>query len=277
MLPEIGELMLLPISDIRVKNSNQTRPSADNTPEALDALVQNIKAIGQRTAITVYKAKDSDDHYTVLDGHRRFAAMQIAGGTEIACVIKNRSADNVDVYDAVNSLQKSLSLGAVLAARIEKRKGTADEKTLKQYAAEFGRSHSALRNLMSAWTQLTGRDKELAVVEKWAESRIRECTDQYKSSKHVVEEQMEGEPSDTPDETPKVAGAAATKPAAKKPVKKGKAAVVYDEEILVCVNSVTYQFTVTSRHEPWKDPAAFLQALVDADIGLTKPVEVVEE
>lgn len=91
---------LIPLSDISL-DPNQPRKKADK--EKLDELAASIKSKGVIEPITV---RFIDGGYKIVTGERRFRAAKIAGLTEIPCIIKEVSDEDILIYQLIENLQR---------------------------------------------------------------------------------------------------------------------------------------------------------------------------
>ncbi len=91
---------LIPLSDISL-DPNQPRKKADK--EKLDELAASVKSKGIIEPITV---RFVEGNYMIITGERRYKAAQLAGLSEIPCVIKEVSDEEVLTLQLIENLQR---------------------------------------------------------------------------------------------------------------------------------------------------------------------------
>jgi ParB/RepB/Spo0J family partition protein len=262
----------IPLSLIKTKAGNQTRPAEDNKESDLQLLADGIKANGQHMPIIVYRESEESKFYVVLDGHRRFAALQMIGAESAKCEIRLRKKDGVDRADAANSLQRTLGLGAVLAKRIADNK--AGSKSLAEYAKEYGRSLGSVKNLMSAWNKLADEDKELAVSECWTVKTMIEKSHRYdfpvdppnskpKTKSHQNDSKMEPHSKKGKDSKQRLREEVA-EPAAK-------------PEIILAIGDVRYRVIHPRSAAIIKNPEKWLNSLINNKDPGIESLELIED
>lgn len=101
---QVASVRNIPVSDI-IPSSLNPRKTFDQ--EALCELAENIKENGLIQPITVRKlAKGSDHKYEIVCGERRFRATQIAGMTEIQCIVKELDDKQAFAAMIIENLQR---------------------------------------------------------------------------------------------------------------------------------------------------------------------------
>lgn len=91
---------LIPLSDISL-DPNQPRKKTDK--EKLDELAASVKGKGIIEPITV---RFVEGNYMIITGERRYKAAQLAGLSEIPCVIKEVSDEEVLTLQLIENLQR---------------------------------------------------------------------------------------------------------------------------------------------------------------------------
>ena len=84
-----NKLVTIPLSNIR--EDKNIRSAYDD--EGLRELAESLKANGLLQPITV---SEQDDGYSILYGHRRFRAAELARWTEIDCIVRKPFSDEVE-------------------------------------------------------------------------------------------------------------------------------------------------------------------------------------
>jgi len=93
---------LVHLSDIFL-DSNQPRKKADK--EKLDELAASIRSKGVIEPITVRFVED-DGNYRIVTGERRYKAAELAGLTEIPCIVKDLDDQEALTYQLIENLQR---------------------------------------------------------------------------------------------------------------------------------------------------------------------------
>jgi ParB family chromosome partitioning protein len=83
------EWISIPLSDIIIDKNIRS----NYNDESIQTLAESFKAIGQLEPISVV---ETEKGYKILYGHRRFFAAQLAGLSEIDCLIKNDFNDEIE-------------------------------------------------------------------------------------------------------------------------------------------------------------------------------------
>ncbi len=101
---QVASVRNIPVSDITPSSLN---PRKTFDQDALCELADNIKENGLIQPITVRKlTKGSDFKYEIVCGERRFRATQIAGMTEIQCIIKELDDKQAFAAMIIENLQR---------------------------------------------------------------------------------------------------------------------------------------------------------------------------
>lgn len=101
---QVASVRNIPVSDITPSSLN---PRKTFDQDALCELADNIKENGLIQPITVRKlAKGDDFKYEIVCGERRFRATQIAGMTEIQCIIKDLDDKQAFAAMIIENLQR---------------------------------------------------------------------------------------------------------------------------------------------------------------------------
>lgn len=101
---QVASVRNIPVSDITPSSLN---PRKTFDQDALCELADNIKENGLIQPITVRKlAKGEDFKYEIVCGERRFRATQIAGMTEIQCIIKDLDDKQAFAAMIIENLQR---------------------------------------------------------------------------------------------------------------------------------------------------------------------------
>jgi ParB/RepB/Spo0J family partition protein len=108
-MEKIVEIVNIPIEKIKyvknVRNEGETKDS-----KTLKSLIESLKTEGQIQPIAVYK--DIDEKYAIIYGHRRYLAAEVAGLTELKCIIRTKPKDDVELIElqvAENEHSKSMT------------------------------------------------------------------------------------------------------------------------------------------------------------------------
>ena len=101
---QVASVRNIPLTDITPSSLN---PRKTFDQEALMELADNIKENGLIQPITVRKMpKGSDTRYEIVCGERRYRASQIAGMTEIQCIIKELDDKKAFAAMIIENLQR---------------------------------------------------------------------------------------------------------------------------------------------------------------------------
>lgn len=122
---------------VELIHRSKLEPHPDNPRKDLGDLTElaaSIQRSGLLQNLTVVPHPDKPDMYRIIIGHRRFAASEIAGLTELPCAIENMSyadqvatmlAENMQrndltIADQVNGVQLMIDLGESVKAIADK-------------------------------------------------------------------------------------------------------------------------------------------------------------
>ncbi|NRA72683.1 MAG: ParB/RepB/Spo0J family partition protein [Gammaproteobacteria bacterium] len=141
-LPPANELHQLAIEFL---TPGQYQPRKDMASDALDDLANSIRSQGIIQPIIVRKL--ADEKFEIIAGERRWRAAQIAGLTDVPCLVKdidNRSSvaialiENIQRED-LNAMEEAVALDRLI---------NEFELTHQQVADEVGKSRATVSNLL---------------------------------------------------------------------------------------------------------------------------------
>lgn len=141
-LPPANELHQLAIEFL---TPGQYQPRKDMASDALDDLANSIRSQGIIQPIIVRKL--ADEKFEIIAGERRWRAAQIAGLTDVPCLVKdidNRSSvaialiENIQRED-LNAMEEAVALDRLI---------NEFELTHQQVADEVGKSRATISNLL---------------------------------------------------------------------------------------------------------------------------------
>ena len=136
---ETGRVVFLPARAIR---PNPAQPRKVFEPEALSELTQSIRSHGIIQPLSVRRVGNS---YELIAGERRLRAGQMAGLTEIPCIIMNMTDEESSLAALVENLQRR-DLDFVEEAEGIARLIQLQNLSQDQAARLLGKSQSALAN-----------------------------------------------------------------------------------------------------------------------------------
>jgi ParB family transcriptional regulator, chromosome partitioning protein len=141
-LEKSGELTRLPIEFLQ---RGEYQPRRNMTEEALEELAESIKAQGIIQPIVVRKVKN--EKYEIIAGERRWRASQIAGLSEIPCLIKDVPDEAAIAMALIENIQRE-DLNAIEEAGAIKRLMDEFKLTQQEAAEAVGKSRSTIANLI---------------------------------------------------------------------------------------------------------------------------------
>ncbi len=136
---ETGRVVFLPSRSIR---PNPAQPRKVFKPEALDELADSIRQHGILQPLSVRR---SGNFYELIDGERRLRAAQIAGVTDIPCIIMNMDDKESGMAAMVENLQRQ-DLDFIEEALGISRLIRDWDMSQEQIARLLGKSQSAVAN-----------------------------------------------------------------------------------------------------------------------------------
>ena len=136
---ETGRVMFLPARSIR---PNPSQPRKIFKPEALDELADSIRQHGILQPLSVRR---SGNFYELIAGERRLRAAQIAGVTDIPCIVMNMDDRESGMAAMVENLQRQ-DLDFIEEAMGIARLLRDWDMSQEQAARLLGKSQSAVAN-----------------------------------------------------------------------------------------------------------------------------------
>lgn len=133
------EVKLIPIDRI-VEDPDQPRRGYDE--ESLQGLAESIRRYGIINPITVRLLPDGET-YQIITGERRWRAAQIAGLTEIPCIVKQLDYDAVTTEQLIENLQRE-DLAPIDKARALKQLKESRRLTHRELAQMLGLSERTI-------------------------------------------------------------------------------------------------------------------------------------
>lgn len=171
-IADTGKMVMLPIKDLHPHPDNPRKELGD-----LAELADSIKANGVFQNLTVVKAEKG---YTVIMGHRRRAASEIAGLTHLPCVIvemtpmeqlqtmllENMQRSDLTAYEQAQGFQLMIDMGDTVDGIVEK---TGFSKTTVKRRLKMAElDATTLREVSSRQISIGDFDR-LAAIEDLAE------------------------------------------------------------------------------------------------------------
>lgn len=146
---EENELKQIPIEFL---SPGKYQPRKDMSPEALDDLANSIKAQGIIQPIVVRSInkqtdKNTEQHYEIIAGERRWRASQIAGLSVVPCLVKEIPDEAAVAVALIENIQRE-DLNAMEEAIALDRLLTEFELTHQQVAQAVGKSRTTVTNLL---------------------------------------------------------------------------------------------------------------------------------
>ena len=136
---ETGRVVFLPFSAI---SPNPNQPRTVFSEDALEELSQSIRRHGVLQPLSVRRIEGG---YQLIAGERRLRAAQLAGLTEIPCIVMNMDDKESSLAAMVENLQRQ-DLDFVEEARGISRLMSDWNMSQEQVARMLGRSQSAIAN-----------------------------------------------------------------------------------------------------------------------------------
>ena len=166
---ETGRVVFLPARAIR---PNPAQPRKVFEPEALSELTQSIRSHGIIQPLSVRRVGNS---YELIAGERRLRAGQMAGLTEIPCIIMNMTDEESSLVALVENLQRK-DLDFVEEAEGIARLIQLQNLSQDQAAKLLGKSQSAIANklrLLRHSPQVLQALREGGLTERHARALLR--------------------------------------------------------------------------------------------------------
>lgn len=134
----MAEITYIPIDHLHPHPDNPRRDVGDVTELAdsirAKGILQNLTVVPMVLVDPDATISLGDDHYTIIIGHRRFAAAQLAGLTELPCsivemtdremiqtmIVENMQRTDLTLYEQANGFQMMLDLGSPVEEIAEK-------------------------------------------------------------------------------------------------------------------------------------------------------------
>jgi len=147
--PPANELQQLAIEFL---SPGQFQPRKDMAPDALDDLASSIRAQGIIQPIIVREIKNdsaerSGKSYEIIAGERRWRAAQLAGLTDVPCLVKDVDNRSTVAIALIENIQRE-DLNAMEEAVALDRLINEFELTHQQVADEVGKSRATVSNLL---------------------------------------------------------------------------------------------------------------------------------
>ena len=136
---ETGRVVFLPAKSIR---SNPAQPRKVFRPEALDELAESIRRHGILQPLSVRRVGNS---YELIAGERRLRAAQLAGLTDVPCIIMAMDDKESGMAAMVENLQRQ-DLDFIEEAQGISRLCSQWSMSQEQVARLLGKSQSAIAN-----------------------------------------------------------------------------------------------------------------------------------
>ena len=136
---ETGRVVFLPVKNIR---PNPAQPRKVFAPEALDELADSIRCHGILQPLSVRRSGNS---YELISGERRLRAAQIAGVTDVPCILMHMDDKESGMAAMVENLQRQ-DLDFLEEAWGIQRLLTEHAMSQEQAARLLGKSQSAIAN-----------------------------------------------------------------------------------------------------------------------------------
>ncbi|MFN7016322.1 MAG: ParB/RepB/Spo0J family partition protein, partial [Fimbriimonadales bacterium] len=133
------EVKLIPIDQI-VEDPDQPRRGYDE--ESLQGLAESIRRYGLINPITVRLLPDGET-YQIITGERRWRAAQLAGLTEIPCIVKQLDAEAATTEQLIENLQRE-DLAPIDKARALKNLKESRRLTNRELAQMLGLSERTI-------------------------------------------------------------------------------------------------------------------------------------
>ena len=134
----MADIVMIPIDHLHPHPDNPRREVGDVTELAdsirAKGILQNLTVVPMVLVDPDATISLGDDHYTIIIGHRRFAAAQLAGLTELPCsivemtdremiqtmIVENMQRTDLTVYEQAQGFQMMLDLGSPVEEIAEK-------------------------------------------------------------------------------------------------------------------------------------------------------------
>ncbi|NRA53498.1 MAG: ParB/RepB/Spo0J family partition protein [Gammaproteobacteria bacterium] len=147
--PPANELQQLAIEFL---SPGQFQPRKDMAPDALDDLASSIRAQGIIQPIIVREIKNGSadkngKRYEIIAGERRWRAAQLAGLTDVPCLVKDVDNRSTVAIALIENIQRE-DLNAMEEAVALDRLINEFELTHQQVADEVGKSRATVSNLL---------------------------------------------------------------------------------------------------------------------------------
>ena len=136
---ETGRVVFLPLKNIK---PNPAQPRKIFTPESLDALSDSIRRHGILQPLSVRRVGTS---YQLIAGERRLRAAELAGITDVPCIIMNMDDKESGMTALVENLHRQ-DLDYIEEAQGIARLLTEYDMRQEQAARLLGKSQSAIAN-----------------------------------------------------------------------------------------------------------------------------------
>ena len=166
---ETGRVVFLPARSIR---PNPAQPRHVFEPEALEELSESIHRHGILQPVSVRRVGGS---YELIAGERRLRAAQMAGLTEIPCIVMNMDETESSLVALVENLQRQ-DLDFVEEAQGISRLIQTQNLSQEQAARMLGKSQSAIANklrLLRHSPQVLAALREAGLTERHARALLK--------------------------------------------------------------------------------------------------------
>ena len=166
---ETGRVVFLPARSIR---PNPAQPRKIFKPEALDELSDSIRQHGILQPLSVRRSGNS---YELISGERRLRAAELAGVTDIPCIIMNMDDKESGMAALVENLQRQ-DLDFIEEAQGIARLLQSWDMSQEQAARLLGKSQSAIANklrLLKHSDQVLDAIRSAGLTERHARALLR--------------------------------------------------------------------------------------------------------
>ena len=166
---ETGRVVFVPLRAIK---TNPAQPREVFRQEALDSLAESIRQHGILQPLTVRRLGTS---YELISGERRLRASQMAGLTEIPCIVMSMDDRESGVAALVENLQRQ-DLDYIEEARGISKLMSRWGMNQEQVAGVIGKSQSAVANklrLLRHSEQVLTALREAGLTERHARALLR--------------------------------------------------------------------------------------------------------
>ncbi len=141
-LPSLAEIKLIPVSQLQPNRWN--RRIFDS--EALKEFASQVKRVGVLEALTVRPL--GQDRYEIASGNRRWEAAKLAGLSEVTCIVKPLSDQQVSEMNISSNIERE-DVPPLELARMVRSYMDEFHKSQEETALEFNKSQAWVSDLTS--------------------------------------------------------------------------------------------------------------------------------